>query len=552
MASSEDEPYYRTLSFSGCGFLCIYHAGVCAAIKEYAPQLLCGPVSGASAGSIISACLVCNVCISRATSIILNVVNQARSHTFGALNRDFDLMGIVRADLEMELPENAHVLCSGRLRISLTRMSDMKNVVVSQFDSKADLIQAIICSCFIPVYGGLQYPQFHGETYIDGGVTDNQPVVDKHTITVSPFSGANDICPSDADSASMFDLMFAGTSIRFTANNLYRVLVSLFPPSADACSRMCRQGFTDALRFLTNNGLAPCARCLTVQANSIIDSSMQTPALRRTRRIKSYSSLSAIGNKVRKVSECETCNGKAEPFLEAGTSPLFPKIMQKPFEEVVESETTLLAYLQSFRLIDAAKFLGYPLKVNVQLLRFCASLISWLAGRASDWFTQRLQRIITFILREIGSRQILLHSDLTRQVQVANFESGSKDQLANYREETADWNLSAQQDKWLSSAVEKHIPDKTKGLAEEVKDTCWQEEVGDDVDSISRVVDYVKHHDAVLAFYYMDDRKQMHMCEIFDMDHENKRHECHSHLDRLHVTQPRCSHSAETTTPRFS
>lgn len=33
--------------------------------------------------------------------------------------------------------------------------------------------------------------------YIDGGFTDNLPILDENTITVSPFSGLTDICPSD-------------------------------------------------------------------------------------------------------------------------------------------------------------------------------------------------------------------------------------------------------------------------------------------------------------------------------------------------------------------
>uniref|UniRef100_F1LBQ4 PNPLA domain-containing protein n=1 Tax=Ascaris suum TaxID=6253 RepID=F1LBQ4_ASCSU len=237
-------------------------------------------------------------------------------------------MGIVRADLEMELPENAHILCSGRLRISLTRLSDMENVVVSHFNSKAELIQAIICSCFIPVYGGLRYPKFRGETYIDGGATDNQPVTDEYTITVSPFSGANDICPSDAESASMLDLIFSGTSIRFTANNLYRLMVSLFPPSAEVCSRMCKQGFVDALKFLINNGLTPCAHCLTVQANLLSMPSVQPAAYGRTRWKRSYS-FNSNDNRTRNTSGCETCNGMSKPLLDSRTSLLFPKIMQK-------------------------------------------------------------------------------------------------------------------------------------------------------------------------------------------------------------------------------
>lgn len=38
---------------------------------------------------------------------------------------------------------------------------------------------------------------------MDGGFTDNLPALDQHTITVSPFSGENDICPVD-DSAHLF------------------------------------------------------------------------------------------------------------------------------------------------------------------------------------------------------------------------------------------------------------------------------------------------------------------------------------------------------------
>lgn len=80
------------LSFAGCGFMCIYHAGVVAAIKgnicclllfwlfiyflnsEYAPQIAKNQIYGASAGSIAAVALVCNVSISESTSAILQVV----------------------------------------------------------------------------------------------------------------------------------------------------------------------------------------------------------------------------------------------------------------------------------------------------------------------------------------------------------------------------------------------------------------------------------------------------------------------------------------------
>jgi predicted acylesterase/phospholipase RssA len=77
------------LSLCGCGFLCIYHAGVCAALrvyfkkiilkffqKEYAPQLTKNRIYGASAGSIAAAGLICNISISDATCAIMRVVAE--------------------------------------------------------------------------------------------------------------------------------------------------------------------------------------------------------------------------------------------------------------------------------------------------------------------------------------------------------------------------------------------------------------------------------------------------------------------------------------------
>lgn len=56
--------------------MCIYHIGVCAAMKEYIPQLLQNRISGASAGSIIAAGVISNVCISQAMSFFVGIVSE--------------------------------------------------------------------------------------------------------------------------------------------------------------------------------------------------------------------------------------------------------------------------------------------------------------------------------------------------------------------------------------------------------------------------------------------------------------------------------------------
>ena len=36
----------------------------------------------------------------------------------------------------------------------------MKNVLVDEFDSRADLIDAVVCSCFIPGFSAYEVPTY--------------------------------------------------------------------------------------------------------------------------------------------------------------------------------------------------------------------------------------------------------------------------------------------------------------------------------------------------------------------------------------------------------
>lgn len=66
---------------------------------------------------------------------------EARKGTLGAVHPSFNLLKIVRNFLNHDLPDDAHRLANGRLFVSLTRVSDGTNVLVSEFDSKEDIIQ---------------------------------------------------------------------------------------------------------------------------------------------------------------------------------------------------------------------------------------------------------------------------------------------------------------------------------------------------------------------------------------------------------------------------
>lgn len=137
------------------------------------------------------------------TSDVLRVATEARSRSLGPFHPSFNVQKLLLEGLEKFLPDNAHLMVNGKLHISLTRVYDGKNVIVSQFNSKEDLIAALNASCFIPFFSGILPPKFQGVRYMDGGFSDNLPTLDENTITVSPFCGESDICPRD-DSMQLF------------------------------------------------------------------------------------------------------------------------------------------------------------------------------------------------------------------------------------------------------------------------------------------------------------------------------------------------------------
>uniref|UniRef100_A0A3B4GGC7 triacylglycerol lipase n=1 Tax=Pundamilia nyererei TaxID=303518 RepID=A0A3B4GGC7_9CICH len=258
-----DSPW--NISFAGCGFLGIYHIGVASCLQEQAPFLVQNArhIYGASAGALTATALVTGVCLGEAGASIIEVAKDARKRFLGPMHPSFNLVKIVRHMLRRTLPADCHHRASGRLGISLTRVTDGENVLVTQFNNKEEVVQACVCSAYIPVYCGIIPPTLQGVRYVDGGISDNLPQYElKNTITVSPFSGESDICPRDT-STNMHELRFTNTSIKFTLKNLYRVSRALFPPDPMVMKAMCKQGYTDALHFLKRNGLLNLHRIYT-------------------------------------------------------------------------------------------------------------------------------------------------------------------------------------------------------------------------------------------------------------------------------------------------
>lgn len=72
---------------------------------------------------------------------MIEVAKEARKRNLGPLHPTFNLVKVIKGGLDRDLPSDAHVQASGRLCVSLTRVSDGENVLVSEFSSKEELIQ---------------------------------------------------------------------------------------------------------------------------------------------------------------------------------------------------------------------------------------------------------------------------------------------------------------------------------------------------------------------------------------------------------------------------
>ncbi len=133
------------ISFGGCGFLGVYHAGVGKCVCDYAPHLFTEFTCfyGASAGAITAVFAACRSDPMEAYKWVKKIFEASRKYKLGMFHPSFDLYKRLRSFLEDFLPKNAHRLCRNKVKISLTTLSDRGlpiNWLVSDFNTRKELI----------------------------------------------------------------------------------------------------------------------------------------------------------------------------------------------------------------------------------------------------------------------------------------------------------------------------------------------------------------------------------------------------------------------------
>ncbi|XP_066517489.1 patatin-like phospholipase domain-containing protein 4 [Hoplias malabaricus] len=245
------------LSFAACGFMGIYQLGAVEALFRHGERLL-GSIracAGASAGALVATVVITAPDkLEHCKEFTYRFASNVRRQKLGPLTPGYNFMLELRDGLEDILPTDAHLLANERLYVSVTNSRTGKNCMVSSFASRDDLIKVLLASSFVPIYAGLKPVEFQGQKWIDGGFTDSLPIFPAgRTITVSPFSGPQDVCPHHAGHRKIH-FRLANMNVLFSKENIVRLNQALFPPPISRLEAIQQEGYQDALRFLRTEG----------------------------------------------------------------------------------------------------------------------------------------------------------------------------------------------------------------------------------------------------------------------------------------------------------
>lgn len=218
-------------------------------------------VAGTSAGSLIAAYYLLDLPLSTCLKKAITMTEEIRKRPLGVFDRNHQIVDLLPAALDETFPDDAHKIVGNKLYVCMTRLKDMKKVVVNQFDSKKDLIDALNCSCYIPLWSGTRVPTYKGVKHIDGGFTDCLPAFDERTIRICCFSGDTDISPFDRIKPKLLSRSVVNMPLYLNCSNLRRGKKALTPLPAAQIMHLLECGFQDTKSFILTNDLIQCDRC---------------------------------------------------------------------------------------------------------------------------------------------------------------------------------------------------------------------------------------------------------------------------------------------------
>mmetsp|Transcript_4515 Transcript_4515/g.7640 ORF Transcript_4515/g.7640 Transcript_4515/m.7640 type:complete len:271 (+) Transcript_4515:3-815(+) len=156
------------IGFSAGGLLFPYYIGVASGLQGAGVLTPDTPLAGASAGCLIAACVSAGLSEEVLMEATLRLADDCRrTGTYKNLGPHLG------ATLRRVLPVDAHLTATGRVYVAVTRLEPQwQGQLLDSYDSREDLIMALLTSCHIPLYfDGRFSTNFRGAQHFDGGLS---------------------------------------------------------------------------------------------------------------------------------------------------------------------------------------------------------------------------------------------------------------------------------------------------------------------------------------------------------------------------------------------
>lgn len=173
VAFEKGGPTALGFGFSAGGLLFSYYIGVVYGLHDLGIVTRETKLAGASAGSLIAACYHSGLPEDLVTEACFTLAKDCREN--GTRGR---LGSVLRNFMEDLLPDDIHERCRDKAYVAVTRVFPRPTPeLISDFQSKDDLIAALMTSCHIPWWFDKRvWTSFRGQASYDGGLTNFIPL----------------------------------------------------------------------------------------------------------------------------------------------------------------------------------------------------------------------------------------------------------------------------------------------------------------------------------------------------------------------------------------
>ena len=228
---------------------------------------------GASAGALVTAavCAKGEGCIDECMGLVSNMAAVTRGKLLSSLTPRFSLVDEIEPRLWAILKECDPAAFNSRLHIVLCDTKAERHVK-SEFESAEHVLAAAVLSSYIPFGTGPLLPGFQQPAtavgrasslvgnYVDGGLIDQFPVLDDHTVSVAPFIGRfgrEYICPPSSSPAARHVTLDGRVFIEVSLRNLKAGKDAALAPTQEGIDQAFADGYDHTEAWLASKGRSP-------------------------------------------------------------------------------------------------------------------------------------------------------------------------------------------------------------------------------------------------------------------------------------------------------